>query len=130
MTITPRPVNHHRLFLTCYEDTFNYGYTFAVGTTGSAKVTVDLGSVKSIGRIEVHDNFDGVTKYSPDTVRISVGDTPDALTQVASGGVSSAQWFRFPVQATGRYVQVEYEKYSQGIAADWIFVDEIAIYPN
>jgi len=26
MTITPRPVNHHRLFLTCYEDTFNYGW--------------------------------------------------------------------------------------------------------
>ncbi|MET7278058.1 glycoside hydrolase domain-containing protein [Kribbella sp. NPDC005582] len=113
-----------------HEDTFNYGYTFAVGTTGSAKVTVDLGSVKSIGRVEVHDNFDGVTKYSPDTVRISVGDTPDAVTQVASGGVSSAQWFRFPVQATGRYVQVEYEKYSQGVAADWIFVDEIAVYPN
>ncbi|TDD47000.1 DUF4091 domain-containing protein [Kribbella antibiotica] len=111
-----------------HEDTFNYGYTFGVGTTGSAKVTVDLGSVKPIGRIEVHDNFDGVTKYSPDTVRISVGNSPDALTPLASTGVSSAQWFRFPVQTTARYVQVEYEKYSQGVAADWIFVDEIAVY--
>lgn len=26
MSIPPRPVNHHRLFLTCYEDTFNYGW--------------------------------------------------------------------------------------------------------
>ena len=26
MTIKPRPTNHHRLFLTCYEDTFNYGW--------------------------------------------------------------------------------------------------------
>jgi hypothetical protein len=26
MTIKPRPINHHRMFLTCYEDTFNYGW--------------------------------------------------------------------------------------------------------
>ncbi|GAA1680248.1 hypothetical protein GCM10009745_25300 [Kribbella yunnanensis] len=113
-----------------HEDTFNYGYTFPVGTTGRANVTVDLGAAKPIGRIEVHDNFDGVTKYSPDTVRISAGNSPDALTPIGSAGVSSAQWFRFPVQTTARYVRVEYEKYSQGIAADWIFVDEIAIYPS
>ncbi|WP_405062562.1 discoidin domain-containing protein [Kribbella sp. NBC_01505] len=113
-----------------HEDGFSYGYTFGVGTTGWRKVTVDLGSVKTIGRIEVHDNFDGVTKYSPDAVRISTGETLDRVTQIAATSVSSAQWFRFPVQTTARYVQVEYEKYSQGVAADWIFVDEIAAYSN
>lgn len=26
MAVPSRPVNHHRMFLTCYEDTFNYGW--------------------------------------------------------------------------------------------------------
>ena len=26
MVMTPRPINHHRMFLTCYEDTFGYGW--------------------------------------------------------------------------------------------------------
>ncbi len=26
MTLKPRPVTPHRMFLTCYEDTFNYGW--------------------------------------------------------------------------------------------------------
>lgn len=26
MVITPRPINHSRTFLTCYKDTFNYGW--------------------------------------------------------------------------------------------------------
>ncbi|MFF1815758.1 glycoside hydrolase domain-containing protein [Kribbella sp. NPDC058245] len=113
-----------------HDDTFSYGYNFGVGTTGWRKVTVDLGSVQQLGRIEVHDNFDGVTKYSPDKVRISAGETLDSVTEIAATSVSSAQWFRFPVQTKARYVQVEYEKYSQGNAADWIFVDEIAVYPS
>ncbi len=113
-----------------HEDTFNYGYTFPVGTTGRAQVTLDLGSSKPIGRIEVHDNYDGVTKYSPDVVRISAGNTLDTVTEIATTSVSSAQWFRIPVQTTARYVRVEYEKYSQGVAADWIFVDEIAAYSS
>lgn len=113
-----------------HEDAFSYGYTFPVGTTGRAHVTLDLGSSKPIARIEVHDNYDGVTKYSPDAVRISAGNSLDMVTEIASTSVSSAQWFRVPVQTTARYVRVEYEKYSLGVAADWIFVDDIAIYSN
>jgi len=26
MVMPPRPTNHHRMFLTCYEDTFGYGW--------------------------------------------------------------------------------------------------------
>lgn len=26
MLLSPRPIDHHRMFLTCYEDTFNYGW--------------------------------------------------------------------------------------------------------
>ncbi|GAA0578952.1 DUF4091 domain-containing protein [Kribbella sandramycini] len=113
-----------------HDDSLSYGYKYGVGTTGRVKVLVDLGSAQSFGRVEVHDNYDGVTKYSPDLVRISVGNSPTALTELAATSVSSAQWFRLPVQATARYVQVEYEKYAQGNAADWVFVDEIAVYPN
>lgn len=113
-----------------HPDTFSYGYTFAVGTTGTAKVTVDLGSAKEIGQVVVRDNFDNVTKYSPDVVRVSVGNSPTTLTKVGESGTSATQWFQIPVQpVTARYVQVEFQKASTGAAADWIFVDEIAVYP-
>ncbi|MFC0626979.1 glycoside hydrolase domain-containing protein [Kribbella deserti] len=112
-----------------HDDGLSHGYRFDVGSTGTARVTIDLGTAKPLTKVMIRDNFDNATKYSPDTVRVLAGNSPTALTPVGTAGVSSAQWFRIDVQpVTARYVQVEYEKYAVGTAADWVFVDEIAVY--
>ncbi len=115
-----------------HNDAIGWGVNLPVGTTGVVKVDLDLGAPKAFGLVSVRENFDLLAKYFPDTVRVLTGDSLGALTLRASADVSSgSQWYDLPVgEVTARYVRVEMEKFSVGSLQDWIFVDDIAVYPS
>ena len=116
-----------------WTDAMSYGYSIPEGTTTTVKVTVDLGSDKSISLAKLRKYEWNLGKYAPDNVKVLTATSAAPTTFTSRGEVSTPKglWFEIPFSSvTARYVCFEVSKYNYGGATNTscMFLDELTVY--
>ncbi|HEY5584204.1 MAG TPA: discoidin domain-containing protein [Ruminiclostridium sp.] len=114
-----------------FTDTKSYGYQIPVNGSISPQITVDLGSIQTVGEVKLH----GMEEYQQDyrTESVKVLTSTDGVNFTQKGYLKypngdDAMWHDVTFPATSaRYIRVIYYK-TYGVDRDWLFLDEIEVY--